>query len=122
MHFLLTGGCALAAGVAMGRGGHAGCNRTRVAWAGGGVLFFCSAYVLAAVVEKMLVIVLYAMLAMFAYGKREWLSSYCRPAGTTPSPPSVPRAALAEPQAARPARALPLTAPSPPRFGRCRRG
>lgn len=81
----------------MGRGGHGGCNRTRVAWAGGAVVALCSAYVLVQVVEKMLVVVLYAMLAVFAYSKREKLSSYCRPVGKPT--PSVPRAALAQPPA-----------------------
>ena len=65
----------------MGSGGHAGCNRTRVAWAGGTVAALASAWLLKQVVDLMLVVVFYGMLGMIAYSKREMLSSYCRPPG-----------------------------------------
>lgn len=66
----------------MGRGGHAGCNRTRVAWAGGTVAALGSAWMLLkAAVDFTLVIIFYGMLGFFAYSKRELLSSYCSPPG-----------------------------------------
>ena len=82
----------------MGRGGHAGCNRTRVAWAGGTVAALGSAWLLKAAVDFTLVIILYGMLGMLAYSKRELLSSYCRPPGAhegrRPSGPTCAPASL----------------------------
>lgn len=66
----------------MGRGAHGGCNRTRVAWAGGTVAALASAWLLLkAAVDFVLVIVFYGMLGLCVYRKRELLSSYCRPPG-----------------------------------------
>ena len=65
----------------MGRGSHGGCNRTRVAWTGGTVAALGSAWLLMMAVDFILVIIFYGMLGMFAYSKRELLSSYCRPPG-----------------------------------------
>jgi hypothetical protein len=74
----------------MGRGAHAGCNRTRVAWAGGLVAAVASAWLLQIFVHYVLVLVLYGMLGMYAYSKREMLSSYCRPPGESASRTSRP--------------------------------
>ena len=65
----------------MGRGGHLGCNRTRLGWGVGVAAAVVSGYILLQIINGILVLVFYGMIGFVAYSKRELLSSYCGPSG-----------------------------------------
>ena len=81
----------------MGRGGHLGCNRTRLGWGVGIAAAVVSGYILLQIINGILVLVFYGMIGFVAYSKRELLSSYCGPSGEPPRlSPRILRSALPE--------------------------